>query len=89
MFNLIRLYDGSYVLKTASNMLHLSFSRMIAHLVNDLGVEPSELNIAVAEMFKNDHNTAHFGIHKGFIFTRQIEMPTPADWDNGSMQGVA
>jgi len=35
----------------------------------------SEIEIAVREMLVNDHNAAHFGIYKKFIFSFKKEFP--------------
>jgi len=50
-----------------------SFRKVVTHAVTRLGFKLSEIEIATKEMIKMEHNGAHFGMYKGFIFTFQKE----------------
>lgn len=45
------------------------FTAIIAYCINTLEMDREELDVAVSEMCKNDHNCAHFGMWKSFIHT--------------------
>lgn len=46
-----------------------SFRKVVRHAVTRLGFKLSEIEYATQEMLKQDHNGAHFGVYRGFIFT--------------------
>jgi len=46
-----------------------NFTAIIAHCIRNLEIEQSELDVAVQEMCKKNHNCAHFGMFKSFLFT--------------------
>jgi len=39
-------------------------------LLQACGISPYEINVAGTELAKNDHNVAHFGISKRFLFSK-------------------
>lgn len=45
------------------------FKKVVIHAVTKLGFELGEIEIAVQQMLKNDHNGAHFGTYKSFIYS--------------------
>ena len=42
---------------------------ILTYAVHTLGFKPMELEMALLDMIKRDHNAAHFGINKTFIYS--------------------
>jgi len=50
-----------------------SFKKVVKHCVLRLGFDLEEIKVAVDEMLKYNHNGAHFGMYRGFIYTFEKE----------------
>ena len=46
-----------------------NFKNVVTHAVKKLNFKFEEIEFATAQMVKNDHNGAHFGMYRGFLFT--------------------
>lgn len=64
---IIRAFNGSgfYTAKEVSNVYLID----AINILEDEGVDPFEMQYAVEEMKKNDHDTAHFGMLGTFVFS--------------------
>jgi hypothetical protein len=50
-----------------------NFTAIIAHCIKKLEISKEDLDVAVQEMCKNNHNCAQFGIYRHFIYTYNRE----------------
>jgi hypothetical protein len=50
-----------------------TFKKVVIYAVLRLGFKLEEIEYATREMINKDHNGAHFGMYRGFIFTFQKE----------------
>lgn len=46
-----------------------TFRKVITHAVTHLNFKIEEIEFATKEMIKQEHNAAHFGMYRGFLFT--------------------
>ena len=46
-----------------------SFKEMVRLMVNAHHFELGNIDLAIKEMLRNDHNMAHFGMHRSFIYS--------------------
>lgn len=59
---------GGEVVNTVMLVSNVSLDTASDVLAVD-GVEEDDIDVAIQEMFKNDHNYAEFGLHGGFVFS--------------------
>lgn len=45
------------------------FMSIISYCIQRLEISKEDLDVAVQEMCKNNHNCAHFGIYRHFMYT--------------------
>lgn len=68
-FDLYEIAHNQWVLDTkVADIFGGSWSDVLRYAVS-IGFKLSEIDTAVVEMVKHDHNAAHFGGGRGFIFT--------------------
>lgn len=68
-YDLYEITPDEWILNVKDGPLYIgTFKKVVKHAIK-MGFKMEELEIAVSEMLKKDHNAAHFGIHKGFIHT--------------------
>jgi hypothetical protein len=71
------LYEASYThwaIHTKDGPVFVgSFKDVATHMVSQLGFKLDEIEYAVKTMIEKNHNGAHFGMYRGFIFTFQKE----------------
>ena len=51
-----------------------TFHKVVIHAVTRMGFQLSEIEFAVKNMIDKNHNAAHFGMYRGFIFTFNREV---------------
>jgi hypothetical protein len=69
MYELSELPSGQWLLKGPIKVQVGSFRSMIRLAIAECRIEASQLDVAVQEMIKNEHNTAHFGVWGTLIYT--------------------
>ncbi len=71
-YDLFEITKDEWILNVRGGALFTGTLRtVVLHCVKSLGFKLSEIEVALFEMHKNDHNGAHFGVYKGFIFSFQ------------------
>lgn len=77
-FEIVALVDDSYKYITSSYKIYKNgmlvsevenYAGMAFFLMSKHGFELSEIEFAVRELNKNEHDTAHFGVFGTFLFT--------------------
>lgn len=69
-FDLYEVTANEWILNIKGGALYVGeFKKVVRHAASKLGFSLSELDSAVKEMVKNDHNAAHFGMYRGFMYT--------------------
>lgn len=46
-----------------------SFKMVISYCISTLAIDSAQLEAAVSDMMQKDHNAAHFGLYKQFIYS--------------------
>jgi hypothetical protein len=69
-YDLIEMGNDQWAMNVRGGSLFVgSFRKVVMHSVAVLGFNLKEIEFAVKEMLDKGHNSAHFGMYKGFIFT--------------------
>ena len=56
-----------------------TFKKVVTYMISRLGFDPSEIDYAVKTMVQEEHNAAHFGMYRGFIFSFSKEFKNVKD----------
>lgn len=72
-FNLIELSDNKWRLEGHFGAFEGTFLQVMVYATHKVKFDTAQLELAVEEMVKGDHDLAHFGIHGGFIFSKNRE----------------
>jgi hypothetical protein len=73
-YDLYEVSEDSWALHVKDGPIFVGTFRKVAlHAVTRLGFKLEEIEYAAKEMIKREHNGAHFGMYRGFIFTFQRE----------------
>lgn len=70
-FDLYEIYPNQWMLhdKTDMRVYNGTLVEIGKFAVQTFGFELSEIEFAIKEMYKRDHNGSHFGMNRTFIFT--------------------
>lgn len=71
-YDLYEITQNEWILKVKNGPMYVgTFKKVVKHAVTKMGFDLEEINVAVKEMIKYNHNAAHFGMYRGFIYTFQ------------------
>lgn len=75
MIKLFKLADNEFITQCLSMGLRLegNTKETIEHLFI-LGVDTTEINLAMKELTKNSHDVADFGVNRMFTFTKKMDL---------------
>ena len=72
-YDIYEIHANAWILHTKGGEVFAdTYQNVVRHALS-LGFDSVELEDGVSEMVKKGHNAAHFGMHKGFIFTFKRE----------------
>jgi hypothetical protein len=75
-YDLIDLGDESWVLNVRGGPIYVgTFNKVVKLAVVRLGFSLQEIEFAASTMIEKNHNAAHFGMYRGFIYTFQKDLP--------------
>lgn len=73
-YDLYEITKDEWILHVKNGPIYSgTFKKVVVHAIKRLGFRLEEFDIACQEMIKYNHNGAHFGMYKGFIYTFQKE----------------
>lgn len=71
-YDLYEVTKNEWILHVKNGAIYTgTFKKVIKYAVTKMGFKLEEFDIAVKEMVKYNHNGAHFGMYRGFIYTFQ------------------
>jgi hypothetical protein len=72
MYELYKISDDKYEIHSSFNDVQAmegTFVAIFVYMTEYLKFFPDEVEYAMVEMIRKDHNAAHFGVNKMFIFS--------------------
>lgn len=73
-YDLYEIYPNHWMLHVKGDRIYNGSLVEVGKLaVQMFGFDLSEIEFGIKEMYRNDHNGAHFGMGGGFIFTFKRE----------------
>jgi len=71
MFQIIKLNDGKFVLKTKANAIHGDSNRIIRVML-ELGIDSTEIEMGLSNLIYREDNIAEYGVMGRFIYSKRI-----------------
>lgn len=74
MYELSEISLNQWRFTSPSRTITGSFKSVIRVAIAEFGVEADQFDMAIQEMVKNGHNTAHFGVYRSLIYTYEKDL---------------
>jgi len=74
-YNLIEIDKDIWYLQVVGDTIFSgTFREVIVYAVRQFGFKMKDIDEAIQDMVNNNHNVAHFGMYKSFIYSSFMEL---------------